>query len=104
MIASDVLIRYTLSGDANLDGQVNSVDFASIATNFNQSGRRWSQGDFNYDGVVNALDFNALASRYGSSPAAPASSLSVEAPIAASLPSHGSLFGDAEIRDEEPVV
>jgi autotransporter-associated beta strand protein len=67
----NVEIRFTLSGDANLDGQVNSTDFSMLAANFNQLGRFWAQGDFNYDGLVNALDFNAIAANFGDSLSAP---------------------------------
>jgi hypothetical protein len=98
--ASDALIHYTISGDANLDGQVNSVDFTSVAMNFNQSGKQWSQGDFNYDGKVNALDFNALASCVGNS-LAPLASVAGRQALVAASPPHLSLFGAAEIRDEE---
>jgi autotransporter-associated beta strand protein len=68
---TDVLIRYTLYGDANLDGTVNSTDFAAIASHFNQSSNTWPDGDFNYDGRVNALDFNALAANFASTEASP---------------------------------
>ena len=64
--SSAVLVRYTLAGDANLDGKVNSLDFTALASHFGQTGDAWVQGDFNYDGKVNALDFNALASNFGS--------------------------------------
>src|SRR5262249_9015523 len=62
---SDVLVRYTLTGDANLDGRVNALDFNALASNFGGSGSLWVDGDFNYDGKVNALDFNAVATNFG---------------------------------------
>jgi hypothetical protein len=62
---TDVLVRYTYAGDANLDGLVSSGDFNTLATNFNGSGKSWLTGDFNYDGVVNALDFNLVAVNFG---------------------------------------
>src|SRR5207248_10943575 len=56
----------TYSGDANLDGVVNSADFDLLAANFNSSSNlNWVNGDFNYDGTANALDFNMLASNFG---------------------------------------
>jgi autotransporter-associated beta strand protein len=61
----------TYYGDANLDGQVNSVDFNAVAAAFNTaSGGVWTTGDFNYDGRINALDFNAVASNFGATPLA----------------------------------
>jgi hypothetical protein len=62
---TSVLVRYTASGDANLDGVVDTLDFNSLAANFGKSGQRWSKGDFNYDGVVDTLDFNSLAANFG---------------------------------------
>jgi hypothetical protein len=43
---------FTLLGDANLNGVVNSSDFNILAANFNQSIAGWGQGDFNYDSLV----------------------------------------------------
>src|SRR5262249_42605237 len=68
---TDVIVAYTLSGDANLDGVVNALDFNALATNFG-GGSSWVQADFNYDGSVNSLDFNAIASNFGMSTPTPA--------------------------------
>jgi hypothetical protein len=57
-------IKYTLLGDANLDGAVNGVDFGILAANFNKGVSRWDQGDFNYDNVVNGVDFGLLAANF----------------------------------------
>jgi hypothetical protein len=59
-----VLIGFTLSGDANLDGTVNFDDLLRLAASYNQSGRVWSQGDFTYDGATNFDDLLQLASNY----------------------------------------
>ena len=68
---SSVLVRYTYSGDANLDGEVNALDFNALASNFGgASGRFWNQGDFNYDGTINTLDFGALAVNFNQPPLA----------------------------------
>jgi hypothetical protein len=55
----------TFTGDANLDGAVNTADFTRLAGRFNTATQLWSDGDFNYDGTVNALDFNMLATNFG---------------------------------------
>jgi autotransporter-associated beta strand protein len=60
-----VLVRHTLSGDANLDGFVNGTDFALLAANFGLSNRFWNSGDFNYDLTVNGSDFALLAGNFG---------------------------------------
>jgi hypothetical protein len=75
---SSILIRRTLYGDANLDGVVDSTDFAAFLTGYGRSsGGVWAQGDFDYDGKVNTRDFNMLSGNFGSSIAAPVLSSSV---------------------------
>jgi hypothetical protein len=70
---SAVVVGYTLSGDANLDGIVNGLDFSALATNFGVGGANlWTQADFNFDGTVDMLDFNAIANSFNESlPSAP---------------------------------
>jgi hypothetical protein len=57
-------IKYTLLGDANLDGVVNAIDFGILAANFNKGVTGWDKGDFNYDNVVSAVDFGELAANF----------------------------------------
>ena len=57
----EIEIKFTLAGDANLDGVVNSEDFTLLSTNFSETGRSWDQGDFNYDNTVNSEDFTLFA-------------------------------------------
>jgi hypothetical protein len=70
--ASTIEIRYTLLGDANLDGAVNGVDFGILAANFNKGVSGWDQGDFNYDGVVNGVDFGELSANFNKAVSLPA--------------------------------
>jgi len=68
LASGQIEIKYTLLGDANLDGKVNGTDFTILATNFNQSVTDgWDKGDFNYDGKVNGTDFLALAGNFNQS-------------------------------------
>ncbi|HSV13282.1 MAG TPA: PEP-CTERM sorting domain-containing protein, partial [Tepidisphaeraceae bacterium] len=61
-----VEVKYTLRGDANLDGKVDVGDLGALATAYgSSSGASWVQGDFNYDGAVNVGDLGALATNYG---------------------------------------
>ena len=61
--ASDVLIKFTYYGDANLDGKVDGSDYSLVDSSYaleqqfgvNLSG--WYNGDFNYDGVVDGSDY-----------------------------------------------
>ena len=64
-----VLVRYTLAGDATLDGSVGFNDLVRLAQNYGVSlaastDNWWSHGDFNYDGVVDFSDLVALAQNY----------------------------------------
>lgn len=70
--SDDVVIRYTDSGDANLDGAVNTADFNALAINFNSHTNTWAGGDFSFNGVVNALDFNSIATNFGQALPVPA--------------------------------
>ncbi|MGD0768719.1 MAG: autotransporter-associated beta strand repeat-containing protein [Tepidisphaeraceae bacterium] len=72
LAADQIEVKYTLLGDANLDGIVNAADFTILAANFNQPVTGWDQGDFNYDGLVNAADFTDLAANFNQSAGAAA--------------------------------
>jgi len=58
-------IKYTLLGDANLDGVVNGSDFALLAANFGQGVTNWDQGNFLFTSAVNGADFAAMAANFG---------------------------------------
>jgi DNA-binding beta-propeller fold protein YncE len=65
--ADTIEIMFTLLGDANLDGTVNTEDFTLFSHNLGQSGMMWDDGDFNYDGTVNAEDFTLFSRNLGQS-------------------------------------
>ncbi|HSZ58075.1 MAG TPA: kelch repeat-containing protein [Tepidisphaeraceae bacterium] len=58
-LANTIELKFTLAGDANLDGTVNSADLQTILAGLNRPGA-WDQGDFNYDGAVNSADLQEL--------------------------------------------
>lgn len=68
LAANDIMIRYTLDGDTDLDADVDLDDFNRLASNFGANSRSWVQGNFNYDplGAVDLDDFNLLAGSFGS--------------------------------------
>lgn len=71
---SSVVVRYTVAGDASLDGRVSFDDLLRLARHYNASGATatWSVGDFNYDQVVNFTDLLTLARNYNAAlPAEP---------------------------------
>jgi autotransporter-associated beta strand protein len=67
LLPGQIEVKYTLYGDANLDGSVNGTDFGILAANFGKSVSGWDQGDFNYNGTVNGSDFALLAANFGKS-------------------------------------
>jgi fibronectin-binding autotransporter adhesin len=74
---SSVVARYTLAGDATLDGTVDFNDLVKLAQNYNATVSAstpswWYNGDFTYDGIVDFNDLVKLAQNYnGSIPADP---------------------------------
>jgi uncharacterized repeat protein (TIGR03803 family) len=62
---TDVLVKYTYFGDANLDGKVDGSDYTRIDAGFLSRGAShpltgWFIGDFNYDGVINGSDYTLI--------------------------------------------
>ncbi len=64
--SGEIEIMFTLLGDANLDGTVNSEDFTPFSANVGKNGS-WDGGDFNYDGTVNSEDFTPFSANLGQS-------------------------------------
>jgi hypothetical protein len=64
LASGQIEIKYTLLGDANLDGLVNGSDLAILTANFNQPVTAWDQGDFDYGSVVNGSDLALLAANF----------------------------------------
>ena len=81
--AGEIKIMYTLLGDANLDGTVNSEDFTLFSQNLGKSGMMWDDGDFNYDGTVNTEDFTPLSNNLGQSDQIAAAPLVQATPVVA---------------------
>ncbi len=54
---SSILIRYTLTGDLNLDQQINADDYALVDSGFATHAASYQFGDINLDGTINADDF-----------------------------------------------
>ena len=73
-------------GDADLNDEVNFVDFLILSENFGQEGT-WREGDFDGDGTVGFSDFLALSENFGGS--AEASAAAVPEPTGLSI----ALFG-----------
>lgn len=59
-----VLVKYTLIGDANLDGTVNVADYNEVVSNFNATGDSWTSGSFDYSGNVSLGDLNDVIKNF----------------------------------------
>jgi autotransporter-associated beta strand protein len=97
-VASDVLVKYTYYGDANLDGTVDGADYQQIDNGFGGGLTGWSNGDFNYDGVVDGSDYSLIDNTFnqvtasGASPLALIASSSNSAVLsAAAVPEPGTM-------------
>ncbi len=84
---SDVLVRYTYFGDANLDGSVNGSDYTLIDNGFNNNLAGWYNGDFNYDGVVNGDDYTLIDNAFNGQDSSPLGSMNLTGPISAPITS-----------------
>jgi glucose/arabinose dehydrogenase len=70
---------FSLQADANHDRIVDVTDLGILATNWQTTGRTFSQADFNYDGVVDVTDLGILATAWQKNlppPASPAGQVS----------------------------
>ncbi len=70
LVASDVLVKYTYYGDADLSGYVDGSDYSRIDNGFLQHLTGWNNGDFNYDGVVNGSDYTLIDNAFNTQGAA----------------------------------
>jgi autotransporter-associated beta strand protein len=66
---TSVVARYTLAGDATLDGSVDFNDLVKLAQNYNTTVSAsteswWNKGDFTYDGITDFNDLVKLAQNY----------------------------------------
>jgi autotransporter-associated beta strand protein len=76
LTSGEIELKYTLLGDANLDGTVNGSDFSILAANFGLGVTNWDQGNFLYGPSVNGSDFSALAANFGQGDSGAAGSVS----------------------------
>jgi rhamnogalacturonan endolyase len=58
--STDILLKYTYYGDANLDGVLNGGDYALTDNGFNFGLTGFGNGDANNDGAITAADYALL--------------------------------------------
>jgi hypothetical protein len=71
---NQIVVKYTLAGDTNLDGLVSFQDLVNVVQNFNKAGTDWAQGNFLFAGSTSFADlvtvvqnFNKVLTPAGSS-------------------------------------
>lgn len=87
-LAADLTYNFfILAGDADHDHDVDFTDLVTLAQNYGQSGRGFSQGNFDYspDGKVDFNDLVILAQHYGAGPL-PSIAAITAAPLKATPP------------------
>jgi autotransporter-associated beta strand protein len=95
--ASDVLVKYTYYGDANLSGIVDGSDYSRIDASFlaEQTGgisiSGWYDGDFNYDGVIDGSDYTLIDNSFNQQGAALTAAVSTAQIASAAVPEPASL-------------
>lgn len=57
---NDVLAVYALTGDTDINGQIDGDDFFRIDNGFLSQSGGWRSGDFNYDRTINGADYFLL--------------------------------------------
>ena len=71
-----VVIKFTFVGDANLDGQVDALDYERVDLAIGNTGVfGTAQGDLNYDGSVDALDYEQIDLNIGNGVGTPLSAV-----------------------------
>jgi hypothetical protein len=83
---SAVLVKYTYVGDANLDGQVDALDYERIDLAIGNTGVFGvAQGDLNYDGNVDALDYEQVDLNIGNGVGSPLAGVFIPEPASLSV-------------------
>ena len=83
---SAVLAKFTYVGDANLDGQVDALDYERVDLAIGNTGvLGTAQGDLNYDGNVDALDYEQIDLNIGNGVGSPLATVLIPEPASLSL-------------------
>jgi hypothetical protein len=81
--ASDILVKFTYFGDADLSGVVDGTDYSRIDNGYLNNLTGWFNGDFNYDGVINGSDYTLIDNSFNTQGASLAAETGDASPLAA---------------------
>jgi hypothetical protein len=100
--STDILVKYTYFGDADLSGTINATDYQLIDNGFNTGGtpNGWFSGDFNYDGVVNGDDYTLIDNAFNTQGNASFAAVSAQ-PLASNA---AMIFGASPTTDVAPAL
>jgi subtilase family serine protease len=101
--STDVLVKYTYYGDANLTGAVDGSDYNRIDSGYLTQATGWYNGDFNYDGVIDGSDYTLIDNAYntqGASLAAQVAKPSASVAAKSSFVTATNLFSNTPISDQ----
>jgi autotransporter-associated beta strand protein len=76
-LSSDVLVKYTYYGDADLSGTVDGNDYTLIDNGFGKHLTGWQNGDFNYDGTIDGSDYSLIDNSFNQQSTTPAVEVAV---------------------------
>jgi hypothetical protein len=79
--ASNVSVKYTYYGDADLNGAINGADYQQIDNGFGTHATGWANGDFNYDGVIDGSDYSLIDNAFNQINSTAAAPLAVSAAL-----------------------
>jgi fibronectin-binding autotransporter adhesin len=73
VVSTDVVVKYTWYGDADLSGKVDGGDYTLIDTGYGSHGSKtgWQNGDFNYDGQIDGSDYSLIDNAFNQQSATP---------------------------------
>jgi predicted outer membrane repeat protein len=63
-VIGQLVLKYTLAGDYNLDGLVNFNDLVTVVQNFNKAGTDWAHGNFLFGSSTNFNDLVAVVQNF----------------------------------------
>jgi hypothetical protein len=75
-----VLVKYTLLGDADLNGVITTADYLAIDNGYHLGETGWANGDFNYDNTINGDDYSLIDNSFNVSNSLQSANAAIAAP------------------------
>ncbi|WP_428941025.1 beta strand repeat-containing protein [Fontivita pretiosa] len=64
LVGTEVLVKFTYFGDADLSGSIDATDYSLIDNGYVNTLSGWINGDFDYSGVIDATDYALIDNAY----------------------------------------